>query len=64
MAMADESIKAEISKMEAILDGKGRILVRPSGTEPMIRVMIEGEDYGQIEKMADSIAEMIMTRYS
>ncbi len=62
-AMADEYIQSEIARMESILDGKGRILVRPSGTEPMIRVMIEGEDYSQIEKMADSIVELITTRH-
>ena len=61
--MTDELILSEIARLESILDGKGRILVRPSGTEPMIRVMIEGEDYDQIEKMAENIVNQITTRY-
>ena len=62
-AMVDEMISEEICKMEAILDGRGRILVRPSGTEPMIRVMIEGEDYQMIDDMAQKLVELIISRY-
>ncbi|HXP91939.1 MAG TPA: hypothetical protein VN905_00580, partial [Candidatus Binatia bacterium] len=36
----------------------GRILVRPSGTEPLIRVMVEGRELGEVERLAASLAEL------
>ena len=53
-----EIVKA-IKAAEARLAGKGRVLVRPSGTEPKIRVMLEGEDLKLIKKLGDSIAQVI-----
>jgi phosphoglucosamine mutase len=44
---------------EEDLDGTGRILVRPSGTEPVIRVMVEGQDEAQINEIADDLCELI-----
>lgn len=44
---------------EERLDGSGRILVRPSGTEPVIRVMVEGQDEALINEMADELCELI-----
>ena len=41
---------------ESRLDGKGRVLLRPSGTEPLLRVMVEGEDAGLVRSLADEIA--------
>ncbi len=46
-------------KLEEKLDGTGRILVRPSGTEPVIRVMVEGQDEALINEMADELCELI-----
>ncbi|MBI4587285.1 MAG: phosphoglucosamine mutase [Candidatus Rokubacteria bacterium] len=48
-----------IKEMEAAMDGRGRILVRYSGTEPLARVMIEGEDRGQIETLARELVGII-----
>lgn len=48
-----------VSKMEKKLGKKGRILVRPSGTEPVIRVMVEGESEELINRMADELGGMI-----
>ena len=62
-AMEDKDIIAVIKKYEKILDGHGRILVRASGTEPMIRVMIEGEDLTEINAMAEHLVELIVARY-
>lgn len=62
-AMADKDILAAIEKEEHRLNGKGRILVRASGTEPIIRVMIEGEDIKMIEDMAERLCELITSRY-
>jgi phosphoglucosamine mutase len=41
------------------LTGKGRILVRPSGTEPVVRVMIEGRDAGKITRWANDLKNVI-----
>lgn len=55
----DEEIIAEIKKMEVALDGCGRVLIRPSGTEPLVRVMLEGENQAEIDEMAHNLAKMI-----
>ena len=48
-----------ISEKDKALDGRGRILVRESGTEPLIRVMIEGKDFNEINDMAVEIADKV-----
>ena len=58
----DSVITEEIAKLEKKFDGSGRILIRPSGTEPLIRVMIEGENYDEIKKDAEYLAEVIRKR--
>ena len=55
-------IKAEIEKLEKEFDGNGRVLIRASGTEPLVRVMIEGEDIKYIEQKAKKIADLITTK--
>ncbi|MCL1844720.1 MAG: phosphoglucosamine mutase [Defluviitaleaceae bacterium] len=52
-------IKKTQAEIESALGGAGRILVRPSGTEPLIRVMLEGRDKAQIEAWAKKLAEVI-----
>ena len=62
-AMEDPEIKSLIESYETDLAGSGRILVRPSGTEPVIRVMLEGDDPDKIGKMAKDIAGLIENKY-
>ena len=52
-------IKKEIERAGEKLGSGGRILVRPSGTEPLIRVMIEGKDKKEIETIARNISKVI-----
>jgi len=47
------------SAVEKTLNGKGRVLLRPSGTEPLLRVMVEGEPRDAIESAANSIAAAV-----
>lgn len=61
--MEDPEVKQAISKAEAELNGDGRVLIRPSGTEPLARVMIEGKDAAQIKTMAEEIAGLISRKY-
>ncbi len=61
---SDEEINAAIEQAESELGQEGRILVRPSGTEPLIRVMAEGRDAAQIERVASGIAELIGNKLS
>ena len=58
----DQIIISEIKKVEDQMAGEGRVLIRPSGTEPLIRVMIEGKNIKNITKMADDLAELITSR--
>jgi len=53
------AIKKAITEAEKKLDGAGRVLVRPSGTEKKIRVMLEGEDLKLIKKLGNAIADVI-----
>ncbi|WP_072724535.1 phosphoglucosamine mutase [Tepidibacter thalassicus] len=62
--LEDAHIKGEIEKIEKILDGKGRVLIRPSGTEPLVRVMLEGKEEGQIKDLATSLANLIESKLS
>jgi len=50
-------IAAAIARVEAALEGRGRVLVRYSGTEPLLRIMIEGEDQASVQAWAEEIAE-------
>jgi phosphoglucosamine mutase len=52
-------IQAAIARVEAALAGRGRVLVRYSGTEPLLRVMIEGEDQASVQAWAEEIAEAV-----
>ena len=55
----DEKIKTAIEKLEKEFAGNGRVLIRPSGTEPLVRVMIEGDNQEYITKKATELADFI-----
>ncbi|ROT94101.1 phosphoglucosamine mutase [Altererythrobacter sp. FM1] len=55
----DAQVKQAIADAESELTGRGRLVIRPSGTEPVIRVMAEGDDEGQVERVVDSICDAV-----
>ena len=52
-------INQVVAEAEKRLDGRGRVLLRPSGTEPVIRVMVEGEDSGLVNNLVNQIADLV-----
>lgn len=52
-------IQAAVARVEARLGDTGRVLLRPSGTEPLIRVMVEGEDIALVTVLAEELAEVV-----
>jgi phosphoglucosamine mutase len=54
-ALADQRVKSAIAEGEKALSGTGRLLIRKSGTEPLVRVMAEGKDQAQVNGVVDSI---------
>ena len=55
----NKSIQDAIKNVESKLNDKGRVLLRPSGTEPKIRVMVEGEDFKEVKAAAELIAKVV-----
>jgi len=62
-AMKDEELWERIREVEAKLNGSGRVLVRASGTEPMIRVMLEGQNTAEIGEYAVYIVKVLEKKY-
>ena len=54
-----EPVQVAVAAAEARLAGRGRVVLRPSGTEPLIRVMVEGENEAQVRREADGLAEVV-----
>ena len=59
-ALTDEKVKKAIAEAEKTLGDKGRVLLRNSGTEPLVRVMVEGEDGQLVNQLATKIANVIV----
>jgi phosphoglucosamine mutase len=55
----NQVINAAVADAEAKLDGRGRVLLRPSGTEPLIRVMVEGEDQVLVDQLVSDMAKIV-----
>ena len=60
----DPEIREAVKEVERKLEGEGRVLVRVSGTEPLVRVTIEGKDIDVIKEMAEDLAVLISRKYS
>ena len=59
---ADRRLVAAVRAAEAELAGRGRVLVRPSGTEPVLRIMVEGEDPARVLALADALSALAADR--
>ena len=57
--MGSAVVQQSVDQAEKRLDGRGRVLLRPSGTEPLIRVMVEGEDEALVRELAEEIADQV-----
>lgn len=57
--LEEARVKDAIAAAEAELDGNGRLVIRASGTEPVIRVMAEGDDRGQVEAVVDRVCDAV-----
>ena len=55
----NDEIKAEVTKAENELNGSGRVLLRPSGTEPLVRVMVEGKDALLVNSVAKTLSASV-----
>ena len=55
------AVQQESQRVQALLEGRGRLVLRPSGTEPLIRIMIEGADAAENQRLAEGIAEVVRT---
>jgi phosphoglucosamine mutase len=60
--MENEEIRLEIEKIEDFFHGEGRVVIRPSGTEPLVRVMIEGKEQDEIQRIAEELVTFIEKR--
>jgi phosphoglucosamine mutase len=57
--LENDAVKKVIADAETALNGRGRLVIRPSGTEPVIRVMAEGDDAGQVEQVVADICAAV-----
>lgn len=60
--MTDDVVRRAVSDIETALGGDGRVLLRPSGTEPLLRVMVEGRDGDAVARHAQSLADVVDQR--
>ncbi len=54
-----DRVQKAVADVESKLGSKGRVLLRPSGTEPVVRVMVEGEDAAEVRTLAEELAEVV-----
>lgn len=59
---SDADVQAKVAQVASQLEGHGRIIVRESGTEPLVRVMLEGDNYAEIETLANETAEIVKAK--
>jgi phosphoglucosamine mutase len=63
-SLENPRIKQAVKDTEAELGDEGRVLLRRSGTEALIRVMVEGEDEGKVTRLAEKLADVVKQEFS
>jgi phosphoglucosamine mutase len=63
-AVANAEVQAVLHEVENTLTGRGRVVLRPSGTEPLVRVTVEGEDGEEVRKLAQRLAQVVESSQS
>jgi len=61
---SSNTVNLAVREVEEQMGKRGRVLLRPSGTEPLIRVMVEGEDSSEVERVANHLAEIVGQEYA
>jgi phosphoglucosamine mutase len=61
---SSKKIQSAVRDVEAKMGKRGRVLLRPSGTEPLVRVMVEGEDSAEVEQVANHLAQVVEQEYT
>jgi len=61
---SSNAVNSAVRDVEEQMGKRGRVLLRPSGTEPLIRVMVEGEDSSEVERVANHLAEIVGQEYA
>lgn len=61
---SSQKIQSAVRDVEAKMGKRGRVLLRPSGTEPLVRVMVEGEDSAEVEQVANHLAQVVKQEYT
>ena len=61
---SSQKIQSAVRDVEAKMGKRGRVLLRPSGTEPLVRVMVEGEDSAEVEQVANHLAQVVEQEYT
>ena len=57
-------MREALAQIERTLHGRGRVVLRPSGTEPLVRVTVEGDDASEVERLADTLAAAVKSAAS
>jgi len=58
-ALASDTVRHALTEVERTLQGRGRVVLRASGTEPLVRVTIEGADAGEVQQLAGWLADAV-----
>jgi phosphoglucosamine mutase len=58
------TIQSAVADAEQTLGQRGRVLLRPSGTEPLVRVMVEGEDEREVQQIAERLAQVVEREFA
>ena len=59
----DAAVRDAVDEVESELGTRGRVVLRASGTEPVIRVMVEGENYAQVSALAERLADSVRSSF-